>query len=72
MSKVIFRSPGVYTKEVHVSGSYIPRKQIRKGKINRIFGVKNTENIYRIYHESNEGYILADNYDDLKNKFGGT
>jgi hypothetical protein len=50
-----FKSPGVYTKEVDVSGYNISKNQIRKGKINKVvnfvnsvLGIKNREPIIDI------------------------
>jgi len=66
----VFRSPGVYIQERDVSGSWIPKNQIRKGKINYIFGIKNAEPIVKCYYGSTSGVVVANNYDEFKNMFG--
>jgi len=60
----IFRSPGIYVEERDISGISIHKKQIRKGKINRIFGIKNTEPIIAFPY-GGSGYVVSTNYDDM-------
>jgi len=61
----VFRSPGVYVEERDVSGIGINKKQIRKGKINRIFGIKNIEPIIAFPYGGGSGYVVSPNYDEL-------
>ena len=61
----IFRSPGVYVEERDISVISIHKKQIRKGKINRIFGIKNTEPIIAFPYGVSGGYVVSTNYDDM-------
>ena len=63
-----FRSPGVYTKEVDVSGWHISKNQIRKGKMNSVLGVKNSEPIIDIPIGGTNGFEVAYNYDELKSR----
>ena len=60
-----FKSPGVYTQERDVSGYSISKNQIRSGKINRIFGIKNIRPIIAIPQPGGNGFVVAKNYDDL-------
>lgn len=67
-----FRSPGVYTKEVDVSGWSVSKNQIRKGKINKVvnlvnsvLGVKNSEPIIAIPIGCINGFVVAYNYDEF-------
>lgn len=68
----VFRSPGVHTMERDISGVSIPKNKIRKGRINRIFGIKNTEKIFKYYYGSTQGILVANNYDEYKNMFRGS
>jgi hypothetical protein len=61
-----FKSPGVYTKEVDISGWNVSKNQIRKGKINSVLGVKNSEPIIAIPIGCINGFEVAYNYDELK------
>lgn len=68
-----FKSPGVYTKEVDVSGYNISKNQIRKGKINKVvnfvnsvLGIKNREPIIAIPIGGTNGFEVAYSYDELK------
>lgn len=63
-----FRSPGVYIKEVDVSGWRVSKNQIRKGKINKVLGVKNTQPIIAIPIGCINGFEVAYNYDELKSR----
>jgi len=72
MSSTIFRSPGVYTKETNFTGYSVSKNQIRKGRINRIFDIKNTEAIIAFPYGGGGGYVFSSNYDEMMKLFGGT
>lgn len=62
-----FVSPGVYTKEVDISGYSISKNQIRRGKICRLLGIKNTNPIVGMPHGCTSGFILSNTYEEFKN-----
>lgn len=67
MSK--FKSPGIYTQERDTSGYRISKRQIRMGKINYIFNIKNILPIISIPYGSDYGFVIFNNYDEMKNKY---
>ena len=67
-----FKSPGVYVKEADVSRSWIPKNQIRKGKISSIFNITNTSPIVKMYAGSTNGVVIANSYEEFKKIFGST
>ena len=69
-----FVSPGVYTKEVDVSGFSIPKRLLRISKIKELFGVNPINPLYINVQSGISSYtpVKIDNYQDFEDMFGGS